>query len=600
MRWTDYLLIVSLLAPSCSASPENAASSTEKAASCERRGPEALRRCVASLSESTQACYANEGRACGAGHAGTEAPISELKLELRESCPDGLGPLSAAAVETRLSEACTAHADSLAWRTYGGPHGALWPDSTAQEQSCLKTAHLAGAAFLSESLSLVNACLGDEGACDPSALRAERDALAAASAEALSAQCSELDKAIAVGPSAYFARAAEQADCLTAVAHLDTGGVDLSCGPANADFEGKRGEFVQVRVDGDKWGTRCGDGSDYAFLVRLAPEGHPLDRVVIGLQGGGVCLFEEDCAAKLQDSPDLFTALDEEPDGSGITSNDPEESPFANWTKVLLPYCTQDVFAGGGVTETLGELELHRYGAVNLRAAVRMTRDVLWKLMDSETETGFLPSELLALFGGWSAGGYGTLYNYHWLLDDLQWPRTIAYPDAGLALDNGSPLGVKGLGLVKIPQWGTLPHLPPYCFRGDCAVGPVLYEALSPRLKQVPEQQMLILSNPKDSIQQGDAFFDDEALFINTMRESYCATKDLPGINYYFTSVSDESVHVVSLRPELWKDAVDGEAMRDWFLRATEHPETIQSRVEEADFVDAVPGVKPYPCTVAP
>jgi hypothetical protein len=276
------------------------------------------------------------------------------------------------------------------------------------------------------------------------------------------------------------------------------------------------------------------------------------------------------------------------------------ESPFANWTKVLLPYCNQDVFTGGGVVEDLGELQLPRYGGVNLRVAIQMVRDVIWKLMDEQGGDGFRPDEIITLFGGWSAGGYGALYNYHWLLDDLQWPRTAAFPDAGGALDNGSLAGVRGLGAIKIPAWGVRNYLPSYCFAGDCAVGPVLYEAASPRLKQVPEQQFLILSNPKDNTQQGDAFFEDEAFWINTMRQSYCDTRDLSGINYYYTSISDESIHVVSIRPELWQGAVDGEVMRDWFWRAVTEPDTIQSRVEEADFVEAIPGVEPYPCEVAP
>ena len=48
-----------------------------------------------------------------------------------------------------------------------------------------------------------------------------------------------------------------------------------------------------------------------------------------------------------------------------------------------------------------------------------MTRDVLWKKLDEEG-AGYRPDEV-SLFGGWSAGAYGTMYNYHWLVDDLQW-----------------------------------------------------------------------------------------------------------------------------------------------------------------------------------
>ena len=168
-------------------------------------------------------------------------------------------------------------------------------------------------------------------------------------------------------------------------------------------------------------------------------------------------------------------------------------------------------------------------------------------------------------------------------------------------------LGVSGIGLLKIPGWGMLPNLPPYCFVGDCALGPVIYNAFAPRLKQVPEQQMLIVSNPKDDTQRRDAFFTgpegDEywsAEWINTMRQDYCDTKDLNGIYYYYTSVSDESLHVVTLREELWSGSVDGEVMSDWFLRAVTDPDTLQSRVEEGNFVEDIPGAEPYPCEVAP
>ena len=219
---------------------------------------------------------------------------------------------------------------------------------------------------------------------------------------------------------------------------------------------------------------------------------------------------------------------------------------------------------------------------------------------------------LVALFGGWSAGGYGALYNYHWFLDDLLWPRTAAFPDAGGALDNDRPFGVALLGALKIPVengWGMLPNLPPYCLEGDCAVGPVLYNALSPRLKQVPEQQMLITSNPYDDTQRRDAFFtgpaepseeDWRAVWINKMRSDYCDTRDLNGIHYYYTSVPDESLHVVTLREELWLGSVDGEVMSDWFLRAVTEPDTLESRVEEANFVNDIAGAMPYPCEVAP
>ena len=571
----------------------------EVAATCGDLALEALSTCVADYGTAIAGCYAGGSGPCGED-ANTTAALDALQASVAASCSEGeFGALSLEGLTGRLRNACASEASSLAWRTYGGPQGAVWASGDATARACMSAAHEAGTQMFVASLASIGECLAGD-ACDLATLTADRDAQASDAQTAIGAACDDLASLVAVGPAEYVKRAAQQVDCLTAAGHPTPGAAEPKCGPSYAQFEAPRGQWTQVIVDGDEFGSLCGDGSAYAFQIKLAPEGQPLDRIMIGLQGGGVCVFEEDCTAKLASSPGLFNAQDDVPVSIAIASDDPAESPFANWTKVYMPYCTQDVFAGGGETEVLGALEVPRYGGVNLRAALRMVRDVTWKMMDEAGGDGFRPDQLVAMFGGWSAGAYGTMYNYHWLLDDLQWPNTIAFPDAGLALDNGTALGVRGLGLLKVPLWGTEPNLPPYCFAGECAVGPVLLQALSPRLEQTPQQHMLLLSNPLDNTQMGDAYFDDQAVWINTMRQSYCDTHELPGVSYYFTSVSDTSIHVVSIQPDLWNGEVDGEVMRDFFIRAVEDPDTMVDRVEEGDFVDAIPGVEPYPCEVAP
>ena len=135
-----------------------------------------------------------------------------------------------------------------------------------------------------------------------------------------------------------------------------------------------------------------------------------------------------------------------------------------------------------------------------------------------------------------------------------------------------------------------------------------LPEWSQPRALARPEQFDPDRFADLDDTQRRDAFFTGmvqteefwSAKWINTMRQDYCDTRDLNGINYYYTSVSDESLHVVTLQEELWLGSVDGEAMRDWFVRAVTEPDTLQSRVEEASFVADIPGAEPYPCEVAP
>jgi len=159
---------------------------------------------------------------------------------------------------------------------------------------------------------------------------------------------------------------------------------------------------------------------------------------------------------------------------------------------------------------------------------------------------------------------------------------------------------VRTMGFTLIPAWGALPNLPPYCFSGDCAVGPVIYEKSAPRLKTVPEQQFLILSNQKDLTQQGDAFFMEEDHWINTMRRDYCGTKDLNGIHYYYSSESKESIHVISIRPEFYEGEVAGIELRDWLAGAITDPDGVVDIAEEGTFVDDIEGANPFPCEVAP
>ncbi len=583
-------LAMALALAACSDGNDN----NNRQVNCVESAAQALNACLNDLSNAIAACYDNGDAHCAEDDASVLAAADALASTVTASCSDGefIG-MSVDDTLGRLQASCTAQADSVAWRTYGGPQGAVWPTVDDTGKDCLQSAHASAAAFMDASLTAINECLADD-ACDPGAVATARQAAHDTAVADVAAACPTLSDLIAVEPEIYIGNAADQVDCIAATTHADTGPLTFTCGPGYAEASPARGEWLQVVLDSDKWGSMCGDGTDYAFHIRLAPEGEPVDNVIVGLQGGGVCIFENDCRSRLENAPGLFNAQDDSPLGLGLVSDAPE-NPFADWTKIYLPYCNQDVFIGGGVLEQFSDFTVPRYGTLNLRAAMRAARDIIWQEMDAAGGPGFRPDELVALFGGFSAGAYGTLYNYHWVLDDLQWPRTAAFPDAGGALDNGG-VGVRTLGFVKIPEWGAKPYLPPYCFVGDCAVGPDNYMAASPRLKQVPEQQYLILSNQKDNTQQGDAFFADEAQWINAMRAAYCDTKDLPGIQWYLTSDSVNSVHVVSVRDEFYYGEVAGERMVDWFWRAVTDPDSISDWAEEGNFVTDIPGSEPFPC----
>jgi hypothetical protein len=570
---------------------------------CERAAAASLRACIRQANDVERSCYT--GGPC------PQLDLSDLENQVRSQCPDaavqgaGYGPLfTTDALVQRLLSSCSAEVASIAARSFGGPHGAVLNSAGDDERDCLGEAHRQATMFLDDALAIQSDCIEAERAgtgCDPSAVADEVAALESETADRITGVCGALENLVAVDGATYVARAAAQSRCITATAHPDVFPLELDCGPRQGIGELPRGEYAQVVLDEAVWGTRCGDGSPFAFQVRLAPEGHPVENVLVGMQGGGVCIFENDCAGR---PADLFEALNDLPPQSGIFSNDPAVSPFANWTKVYLPYCNQDVFAGGGATSNFPSITVHRFGAVNVRAALRYVRDVLWRELDRSTAEGYRHDRPRVLFGGFSAGAFGTLYNYHWVLDDLQWVHTQAYPDAGLALDNGQALGIASLGILLTTDapplgWGSRNHLPPYCFATNCGVGPILLEATAPRLKRVPDQQFLILSNQVDLVQVGTTFFPSTASWINAMRASYCSTRDLPGVHYYLPAIA-ENLHVISLRPNLYTDTpVDGVLMRDWLAGAVSDPDGVQNRVEEGALTDAYAGVEPFPCALA-
>jgi hypothetical protein len=115
-------------------------------------------------------------------------------------------------------------------------------------------------------------CLAAE-TCDANALANEEATMTAAAVADLEGACPALSDLIALDAAEYIARAMHQVDCMTATVYADTAPLSVSCGPTTADPDLPRGQYAQVILDEETYGTRCGDGSPFAFQIRLAPEG---------------------------------------------------------------------------------------------------------------------------------------------------------------------------------------------------------------------------------------------------------------------------------------------------------------------------------------
>lgn len=575
---------------------------------CEKKAAIALRTCAKRVSKQTLRCVQGSGASCAAGDATIADALTGLAEKVLDFCPDqatlgaaGYAPLlTPAALVTRLQVACGDAAASLAARSFGGPHAAARNAAAAGDQSCLDYAFDQGRKMIDYAVRQQSKCLRSVHAgrnCDVANIDAKIAARQAKIVGAISARCPALPDLVAIDPTAFVSRAADQARCLTATAHGQTAPLALDCGPRPAVPVPARATPTQIVLDQASTGTRCGDGTDYAFWLRLAPTGQPLHNVLVHLPGGGNCIDGPTCAGT---PGDLFESVADTMGQGAINSSSAATNPFRDWTKVFLPYCTQDLHTGGGVTNLFPEMTVHRFGALNVRAALRHVRDVLWSAMDAADVEGFRPDRLRVVFSGSSAGGGGASFNYHYLLDDLRWVHTTLVPDSALGMDNGTgaPALRGALALqAASPGWNALPYAAPYCFAPECAELFTHFQlATAPRLKGQPEQQILNVSNQVDNVQRNVGEFTDNPHFINTMRSEYCSVAGTPGLHAFLYDSTPWIHGMINANPEYNNSVIDGVILRDWLGGAMASPNTVSDLIGIGTLETDFPGVLGFPC----
>ncbi len=579
---------------------------------CERAASDALRKCITKVGKQQRSCYQHTGSACAANDTKIAAAHAAVENSVLKRCPGQAtvtaaqysAALTPAGLVARLNEACDAAPASIVARSYGGPQAAVRNAATSTDAKCLDGIATKSLSLVSYALKQQSLCVRKEhrgATCDTATLATKLAARESKTATKIAARCpTPTETLVTVDAPTLAARASAQARCLVATAHGRTAPLTLDCGPRAAVPVPAPGVATQVVLDGATWGTRCGDGSDYAFWIRLAPAGSPPENVVVFMQGGGACYDNTSCAAQ---PPARFTSIGQSMPTGGIMSNTDAANPFRDWTKVYLPYCTQDLHIGGGVTNVFTDITVHRFGALDARTALRWARDAVWSQLDATDSDGYRDDRVRALITGGSAGGYGDMYNYHWILDDLRWPHATAAPDSGLGMDNGTPLGVLTLGILALipesPGWNVGPYLPPYCTNNTCAeIFDNLEAATAPRLKRLPEQQILNISNQIDQVQSSTTFFSSIVPFVNTLRSNYCNLQGTAGILSFFSGRT-ASQHVQVTGPWYHDAIVGGTSLSEWLGDAMAAPDTVVDKIAEGTLEADYPGIQPFPCSVS-
>lgn len=197
---------------------------------------------------------------------------------------------------------------------------------------------------------------------------------------------------------------------------------------------GKYGLWQTITMDGDATGAKCADGSDYKFKIKRSARS---SNMVVFLEGGGGCWSYESCSVSAggftpagllggqegSDNPDLILGVATQMSLATTALRPGYHPKFDNWTKVYMPYCTQDLGVGA-ITKTYqekegdGEKVMYHHG-LKVQGAV-----LNWLKGNLER-----PGQLLLT--GQSAGGFSSELLYHTYRTALEPQKSYMLNDAG-------------------------------------------------------------------------------------------------------------------------------------------------------------------------
>ncbi|MBM4243432.1 MAG: hypothetical protein FJ148_06395 [Deltaproteobacteria bacterium] len=572
------------------------AGATSSGATCAKSIGRAIAACVSSVNNATRSCYLSTGDACPTGSGKVATALQRLTNRVLGNCSDaatlaaaGFGPLvTATKLLDRLKAECVGQAATLAARTFGGPKAVLLARATQPERACLEKAHVEATALISQGLAVETPCAratitGD--ICNVVDVKGQLAIKEVNAATQIATKCSALGSLIGSDIPTYVARTTNQVHCMIANAHGSTGPLGEACGPRPEILLPEPGRKRRITL-GTETGARCGNGSRYAFFIRMAPEGQPVDRVVVLLQGGGICTDEASCLTALATNPGAFEARKDRFRKKGILSNDPQQNPFAHWTKVYLPNCGQDVFTGGGATSDFGGATVQRSGAKNLRLALAHARDIIWAARDASDGEGYRPDTMQVVFGGSGSGGYGVVFNLHYLLDELRWAKTVAVVDSSLAPDNGGGNGVASifprllLATDDPDAWNARAMAAPYALPDGLVTGPDLFRAHAARLDPAKGQLLLNVSNQVDDAQVVFGNFASQQSFVIAARSTYCATRSEAALRFFLPAALASTSQFLNTNSFATASST-GVTLASWLSQAASNPTALADIVEE-------------------
>lgn len=180
----------------------------------------------------------------------------------------------------------------------------------------------------------------------------------------------------------------------------------------------------------------CSDNSDAIYYLEKTGS----SKWVLFLESGGGCFDYDSCLARKASEPYLFGS-DLYPDriiGEDVLSSSERDNLFFEYSKVLIPYCSSDLWLGNG-TLTLLSKDGHE-----LRVAFR-GHQIIRAVLEDLGKHGLENATELWLIGS-SAGGIGAANNARLARNIYQRPKIIVLTDSSWFVNYQNMLSKRGLG----------------------------------------------------------------------------------------------------------------------------------------------------------
>jgi hypothetical protein len=186
--------------------------------------------------------------------------------------------------------------------------------------------------------------------------------------------------------------------------------------------------------------TICAVGTEFSYWVRPASP----ERVLVYFQGGGACSSGESCDLRMSPTYDPVVNDEDSPQNwDGIFALDHPENPFADWTMVMIPYCTGDVHLGANETTydvPATDSTDARQTTIQHRGSVNSLASLEW------LASNFFDARELFVTGG-SAGSIPSPFYADWLATRYADARIVQLGDGsgGYGTENAGPVIPWGL-----------------------------------------------------------------------------------------------------------------------------------------------------------